>query len=148
MTPPIPTSIHKPLVIFSLPYPSEEDSDRADLVGSWCLARINPPQLPSRALFPEAFCPGLACSERRQQGSARGMPCTRQFRQGGIINEQLIKILACGRPRSRCYLTPRELPETLRRHLPAQAAGPARHRGDFTGKGSAPPPTIAELSYP
>ena len=37
---------HETFVIFSLPCPVEEGSDRAALVGTWHPARVNPPHLP------------------------------------------------------------------------------------------------------
>jgi len=36
-------STHRLFILFSLPCPAEEGSDRAALVGTWCPARVNPP---------------------------------------------------------------------------------------------------------
>ena len=41
---PVLISTHEPFVLFSLPCPVEEGSDRAALVGTWHPARVNPPQ--------------------------------------------------------------------------------------------------------
>ena len=40
---PVVISIHEPFIIFSLPCPAEEGSDRVALVGTWHPARVNPP---------------------------------------------------------------------------------------------------------
>ena len=40
---PVLISTYEPFVIFSLPCPVEEGSDRAALVGTWHPARVNPP---------------------------------------------------------------------------------------------------------
>jgi len=37
-------STHKFFLLFSLPCPAEEGSDRVALVSTWCPGRINPPQ--------------------------------------------------------------------------------------------------------
>ena len=66
---PVLISTHKLFVIFSLPCPAEEGSDRAALVGTWCPARVNPPQgvslekewspLPDTSDVPELLPSGL-----------------------------------------------------------------------------------------
>ena len=43
---PVLISTQEPFVTFSLPCAAEEGSDRAALVGTWRLARVNPPHTP------------------------------------------------------------------------------------------------------
>ena len=48
---PVLISTHEPFVIFSLPCPAEEGSDRAALVGTWHPARVNPPHQPTKQIY-------------------------------------------------------------------------------------------------
>ena len=47
MISPVLISTHEPFVLFSPPVQLRRGSDRAALVGTWHLARVNPPHVPS-----------------------------------------------------------------------------------------------------
>lgn len=58
---PVLITIHEPFVLYSLPCPAWEESDRVGLVGTWCPARINPPHVTS---YIAMFCSSVEVKQR------------------------------------------------------------------------------------